>query len=109
MLRTRLRDVRLCSRARGSSTTGCRRTTVTGEICHDDVAQHLAIVRPATPLAEVAPENRLEGVSVGNAKDAERTYQHVHIERIDSASNGAPLATTSQDARDQVHRACVDA
>ena len=84
-----------------------RRCVAGGEVGDDHVAQHRAIVRTATPLAEVAVEDRFERVLVGDAEDAERADDHVQVEWIDAAANTPCGWPRSKNARNQVHRAVL--
>src|SRR5438045_1479245 len=94
--------------ARGTPLSSERRI-ISGHISDDDVTQHFAVVRPTTPLAEISPKDRLECVLVGHTEHAERTDQHVQVEWIHFALNGALCPTTLKNSRDELHRPGIDA
>src|SRR5690348_10249985 len=109
-VRTMRQRVALPSRpgTRGTPLSSGRRVT-SGHIRNDDVTEHFAVLRPTAPLAEIPPKDRLECMLVGHAEHAERTDQHVQVERIDLASNGALRPTTLENSRDELHRPGIDA
>jgi hypothetical protein len=63
---------------------GLRRASAiaSGQVVHDNVADHCPVAVAQRRVGEVAAEERAEGVAMGKPEDAERADHHVHIDRI---------------------------
>ena len=76
---------------RASDLSGC------GEVIDHDIADHVAIGRPSFGFDQVPTETRGERVAIVDAKEAERTDQHVHVQSVDLADEDAFVTPALED------------
>src|SRR5215211_7524749 len=77
------------------------------QVLDDHVAQHLAVPVAQHGIKEIAAEDCAEGVTVGDAEDAERADHHVYVDGVDIDVERAVGAAPVEDPLDQLDRRAV--